>query len=436
MRAPVILIGLLSVGLSNVGCSDELPPPHKDKPSAPASNDPAYTVAGIHDWYLVSTQATTADELMTIRVAGPSGTEYVDAYIADLPPVRLASQPNGELGKQIDIAAVPPGTHDVLLSANGSTAAFAKISFKRSAPYYVLVTTDWDFSDPGDQANTYQDFLHQNHPELVMTHFIGPYTFTDPAVTPQRQAELVAWALKQKEMHGDEIGLHIHPYCNFVTAAGLPCVTDQSTVYTMDVTGYTIKLGAYNRQEFGVLLDYAKTLFAQHGLPTPRTFRAGGWTATLDTLGALQDKGFIADTSALNWARIEEWEGDEMYRWNKEQWASIGDTSQPYRPNVDQILATDAPTLELLEVPDNGVMIDYVTLPEMNGLFDANWTGEPLSAPITLMMGFHPATPGFSESEFSRVNGFLSYADEHLASRDLGPVVYITLEDVVAVFPQ
>ncbi|MGE0868921.1 MAG: hypothetical protein AB7P03_10170 [Kofleriaceae bacterium] len=433
MRALVISIGLFVVGC---GGNDELPGPHPEKPAAPTANDPAYTVHGIHNWYLVSTPATTADELMTIRVAGPDGTDYIDAYIADLPPVRLALQSNGELGQQIDISAVPPGTHDVLLAANGSTTAFAKLSFKRTAPYYVLVTTDWDFSDPGDPANTYQDFLHSNHPHLVLTHFIGPYTFTDPAVSPERRAQLVTWALKQQDTFGDEIGLHIHPYCNFVTSAGLPCVTDQSTVYTMDTTGYTIKLGAYNRQEFGVLLDHAKELFAAHGLPTPRTFRAGGWTATLDTLGALQDKGFVADTSALNWARIEEWEGDEMYRWNKEQWASIGDTSQPYRPNQTQILSTDEPTLELLEVPDNGVMIDYVTLSEMNGLFDANWTGEPLSAPVTLMMGFHPATPGFSQSEFERVNGFLSYADEHLAIRDLGPVVYITLGDVVAAFPK
>jgi len=36
---------------------------------------------------------------------------------------------------------------------------------------------------------------------------------------------------------------------------------------------------------------------------------------------------------------------------------------------------TGAATLPILEVPDNGVMIDYVTLPEMNGIFDANWDG-------------------------------------------------------------
>ena len=78
-------------------------------------------------------------------------------------------------------------------------------------------------------------------------------------------------------------------------------------------------------------------------------------------------------------------------------------------------------------------MIDYVSLLEMNGLFDANWDGKLLEKPITLMMGFHPS-PQFNMYEYKRVDGFLSHADEHLAARGTGPVVYITLEDVVAAY--
>ena len=79
-----------------------------------------------------------------------------------------------------------------------------------------------------------------------------------------------------------------------------------------------------------------------------------------------------------------------------EHWAPIGDTSQPYWPSQTDVLASGGSTLPILEVPDNGVMIDYVTLPEMTGIFDANWNGEPLEQPVTLMMGFHPAT-GFTD---------------------------------------
>lgn len=424
------------VALVLASCGDNEVPLRDEKPAVPEVNDPAYTVRAISGWYLIGNAATPGQDTMTMFVDVPAGTEVVDAWVANLKPVRLSLQPDGSYAAQLSIADVPAGTHEVLLAANGSTTAFASVPFRRSAPYYVLVTTDWDFGDPGQPSITYQNSLHKDHPELRMTHFVGPYTFTDPTVTPARQQELVQWLVKQRDTYDDEIGLHIHPYCHFVESAGLTCIIDQSTVYVEDNTGYTIKLAAYNRQQMGVLLDHANALFEQNGLNRTRTFRAGGWTANLDTIAALADKGFIADTSALNWARIEEWKDQqtgELYRWNMANWSPIGDTSQPYWPSENNVLESSPPTLSILEVPDNGVMIDYVTLEEMNGLFDANWNREPLSSPVTLMMGFHPA-PGFSQSEYKRVDGFLDYADQHLAKRGLGPVVYITLEDVVAAY--
>jgi hypothetical protein len=253
-------------------------------------------------------------------------------------------------------------------------------------------------------------------------------------MTEQRKQELVTWLVGQRDSFDDEIGLHIHPYCNFVESAGLTCITNDSVQYPGgDVSGYTIKLGAYNRAQAGQLFAHAKELFQQNGLGTPTTFRAGAWTATLDTLGALADQGFVADTSALNWAHVEEWEDFELYRWNMEAWSTITDTSQPYYPSESDAQTDAAPTLSILEVPDNGVMIDYVTLNQMKALFDANWQGELIQSPRTLMMGFHPSQ-NFTDAEFRRVNDFLAYSDTFLASKNLGPVVYITLNDVVADF--
>jgi hypothetical protein len=424
MRSGAVLILLL------VACGG-FPGPRADKPAAPETNDPAFAIRALGEWYV------TGDDTMTMFVRAPAGTDFIDAWVGDLPPVRFSEQSDGSFGAQVDIAAVPIGSHDVLLAANGSTTAFARVPWKRSAPYYVLVSTDWDFADPGGIVIGYQNAMHRDHPGLRITHFVGPYTFTDPNVSAQRQGELASWLVEQRDMFSDEIGLHIHPYCNFVEHAGLTCITDQSTVYSQgDLTGYTIKVGAYTRAQTVTLLEHAGDLFEQHGLNRPTTFRAGGWTATIDTLRALGDAGFVADTSALNWARIEEWDGvqnGELYRWTMENWNPIGDTSQPYRPNTDDVLSGTAPNLPLLEVPDNGVMIDYVSLEEMNGIFDANWNGDILESPITLMMGFHPSV-SFSMAEYLRVDGFLDYADAHLGSTHLGPVVYVTLADVVGAF--
>ncbi|MEO8698635.1 MAG: hypothetical protein ABI867_01295 [Kofleriaceae bacterium] len=424
---------LAVVGL--VACGGGLPD-IGDRPTAPEVNDPAFTVREVGGWYLAGDAATPAQDEITAIVEAAPGTEFVDVWVAELEPVRMSKQANGTFGTILPIAGLPIGTYDILFAADGDSVAFAKVQFNRTAPYYVVVSTDWDFSDPGDRVIANQTLMHELHPELVMTHFVGPYTFTDPEVLPARQQQLVSWLVEQRDLHHDEIGLHIHPYCNFVEHAGVTCVIDQSTVYGMDTTGYTIKVGAYDRTQMGTLLQHAGDLFEQNGLNRPKTFRAGGWTATADTLAALDDKGFTADTSALNWAKIEEWEGvmnGELYRWNMENWGPIGDTSQPYFPNQTDPLSTAAPALALLEVPDNGAMIDYVTLPEMNALFDANWDGALLSSPKVLMMGFHPSKT-FSIPEYDRVDGFLDYADMHLANRHLGPVVYITLDGLVPAF--
>lgn len=440
MRLALVgLVGLVGLAQMVGACSDELPGIAQTPPAPPAANDPAYTIA-YDQWHLVGDALTPADNTLgQIVVSAPAGTRYIDAYVDGLAPFRLieSDQPGSFVAQGIDLTDLAVGSHPLLLAANGSATAFAQVSIERSYPYYVFVSTDWDFSDLGDTAMAFQDQLHANHPGMRITQFVGPYTFTDPMVTEERRQKIAAWALKEQTKFGDEIGLHIHPWCNFVTDAGLTCITDQSDVYAEgDTTGYTIKLFAYGRADLGKLLDHAADLFAKYGLPHPKTFRAGGWTASLDTLLALDDKGYVADTSALNWPYIVTWatQGNgELYTWNMANWAPINDTSQPYHPALDNELTPG--TLPLLEVPDNGVMIDYTSLPQIEHIFDANFpAGAPLAKPTTMMMGFHPST-GFNVIEYDRVNDFLTYVDAHLASAHTGPVVYTTLSDVVPVFP-
>jgi len=418
-------------------CGDDgYPAPKPNPPAPPAQNDPAFVQHGLRSWYLVGDGVTPGDDQILAVITAPSDAKFVDAYVGTLPPVRLVDQSDG-FGMQVSLAELPPGDYPILFSENGSDTAFAQVTFHRSSAFYVMVSTDYDFSDPGTYATGYMDWLHRDHAGMRITHFWAPYTYTDPAVSTTRRAELDTWILKQRDTFHDEIGLHIHPYCNFVEDAGLTCITDQSDVYTTgDTSGYTIMLGAYGRDNMSILLKHAKDLFAQHSLGTPQTFRAGGWTATLDTLFALQDNGYIADTSALNWKYIQTaWKNHLIASWNMTQWAPIDDTSQPYYPSTTDIVATQpGSNFSLLEVPDNGVMIDYVTLDDMHQFFDENFAGNALAHPTTLMMGFHPST-NFTNAEYLRVDGFLKYADLHLASADLGPVVYTTLHDVTPAFP-
>ncbi len=430
-------LSFLAAPLFLLACGEDYPGPGAEAPLAPPDGDlPGYQIERVRNWFLVGNDLTPGDDTLELRVSAPAGTEVVDAWIADRPGVRLEPR-NAGFELTADIADLPAGDHTMLLAANGGDTAFAAVQVRRSHPYYVLVTTDWDYSDPSDQALAFQDTLHDDHPGALITHFVGPYTFTDDAVVDDaREAVLVDWLAEQRDEHDDEIALHIHPYCNFVEYAGLTCITNQSTVYSDDPSGYTVRVEAYRDTDFRTLLETADELFMERGLGKPVTFRAGGWTASIETLRALAATGYVADTSANNWARLEEWNrvmGATLYQWNMENWSSIGDTSQPYYPNEDVVLSAAAPTLPILEVPDNAIMVDYVSVEEMTAIFEANWDGGPLAQPVAYMMGLHPSE-GLSLENKARTDGLLDLTDRFWSVDDKGPVVYARLRDMPTVW--
>lgn len=435
MRRAAVVFALIAA----CGGGEDSDPAVGPKPSPPAGdNDPAFAISGVRDWYLVGNDLTPGHDTVQLAVVPPADVGFVDVWLNDREGVRLVPS-GGELRQILDVADLPPGEHELLLAADGADTAFARVTFYRSHPIYVVVSTDWDDADNRDANLERHTWLHENHGQLRLTHFVGPYTFTDTTVTPERVDVLVAWMKGMRDDWGDEIGLHIHPYCNFVESAGLACKTMPSTVYPAgDATGYTVQCGAYDEAEFTTLLEHADELFEARGLGKPTSFRAGGWTAELSTLRALANAGYVADTSANNWARMEEWDGSPpgatLYEWNMQQWSSIGDTSQPYYPSDDDIQVTGTPYIPVLEVPDNGILVDYVTAEEMIEIFDANFPGDPLMEPKAFSIGFHP--PNFSEAYKTRIHDTLVHVDQHLAIDDNGPAVYATLSELVQVWKQ
>jgi hypothetical protein len=132
---------------------------------------------------------------------------------------------------------------------------------------------------------------------------------------------------------------------------------------------------------------------------------------------------------------MEEWKGHygaSLYAWNQEHWSSIDDTSQPYFPSLNDILSDAEPALPILELPDNGLLVDYVTADEMIEVFGKNFRGDALQTPTMVSIGYHP--PNFSEAFFTRMDGALDEIDRHLASADAGPVVYATASELATVW--
>jgi hypothetical protein len=410
-----------------------------DKPAAPGENDPDYRIERVRDWMLVGDAVTPGQDEIEIQVFTPAGVSTVDVWLDDQAGVRLDRAGEGDFRGVLDASGLAIGAHELLLAADGEETAFARRIVRRSHALYVVVTNDWDDADNTDASLEQQERLHGFHPELRMTHFVGPYTYTDETVTPARRQVLTDWVLGMREQYGDEIGLHIHPYCNFVDTTGVACRTEPSTVYDAgDETGYTVMCSAYSDQEFTDILLAADAIFEENGLGKPTSFRAGGWTAELGTLRALAAAGYVADGSANNWARLEEWQGQQngvLYEWNKEHWATIGDTSQPYYPSESDILVPGEPSIPVLEVPDNGILVDYVSGAEMIEIFDANWDREtPLEQPLVYSIGYHP--PNFISEYRVRITEALTHAEAFLASNGSGPVVYATMSEMAEVWPR
>jgi hypothetical protein len=432
MRLRIALVVLLAACESGEPpIPDSLTPPSKEDSSE-------YQVSGARGWYLVGDALTPGNDTLGLTVKGPTSTSVIDLFL-DGHFAKRAHRAATGWSFAVDIHDLAPGDHTLLLAGDGDTHAFAQLAFERSHPLYVAVSNDWDTGDHTDDKLERQDRLHANHPRLVITHFVGPYTFTDPTVSADRAKYLVQWLLNYQQTKGDEIGLHIHPYCNFVTRAGVTCRTSPSFANANgDTTGYTVILGSYTRAELEKLFAKATELFLANGLPQPTSFRAGGWTATGDVLAALETAGHVTDASGCNWARLEEWEyeqGAQLYQWNQQHWAPIDETSQPYYPSEADILADVAPHRRVLEVPDNGALVDYVSAAEMIAMFKANYTpGVALAETKHYLIGYHPVD--FSESFFQRIDGALTEIDKHLAADDHGPVIYARMSDLPKAFPR
>lgn len=402
-----------------------------ERPSAPASG--AYSIQAKH-WYLIGDARTPSQDTFTATITGPAEVSELDLRIDDSFTGKVTRSGESFVASA-DIASLIPGEHRASFFAQiqGSMQQVGEVTFTRTYPYYVFVSNDWDNSDHSDNSLSLQEQLHKQHPSLCMTHFVGPYTFTDPEVSANRASTLVNWVKGMELTYGDEIGLHIHPWRNFVETTAVKFRSSPSfAYYEGDSTGYTVNTSAYTEDEYSVLLQKALSLFAKHGLGRPVTFRAGGWTSEIHTLRALEANGFFADASGANWRWLTDWTDAPLYPWCTNHWSTINNTSQPYFPSTTDILQTGDPALSILEVPDNGILADYITGNQMFSVFKENWPGgKALTRPTVLSIGYHPAS---YESYHTRMERALTYIDRYLADRDLGPVVYTTLKDLVKVY--
>ena len=118
--------------------------------------------------------------------------------------------------------------------------------------------------------------------ETLARHRLEACFFVDPmpallyGIAPIR--EIVAPILAA----GQEVQLHLHPQWQCVAQGRDPA---------------GVELTSFGRAEQRRLIECARDLLVEAGAPVPTAFRGGSYAANADTLAALADLGFAADSS-------------------------------------------------------------------------------------------------------------------------------------------
>jgi hypothetical protein len=381
----------------------------------PDGNDPA-TPGSIPNEVLVQFPADPRAGLPSARLR-PGGR--------DTPLGGATTGPN-TLSAVIDLSGLAPGTYTVEIVerlAGGAEAIAGSTGFILSQPEYVVWTLDFEGDASGDAelANTaaIADGLR-----IPMSIFWNPRVWTTNDVSSERQDAMLAWT-KGRSGKGDEVGLHLHMWTDYVRAAGLVPRTAPSWAGRGD--GYDVPMTAYSEAEQKTLIDYGLRLMAAHGLVRPSSFRAGGDFADATTLRAVAAAGFNADCTAV--AKDYPPIGRIPYPW------TLPSGAQPYRPSQADANATG--DLRILEFPTIGGNTYGFTVQSIQPQIRANLVllapaGSIATARVAITAVSHPGT--IVPAERAAIEALLAAFGPLRYDADSGPVRFVTLAQLTIAY--
>jgi len=253
----------------------------------------------------------------------------------------------------------------------------------------VAVTIDWEGVLLEPEAFAAVEQLRAQLREVPLTHFVSAAYFTKLHPDPTLRAALV------KAVHsGDELAVHLHAWRSLAAAAGITPKTSPSffsgTDALLDVddndVGFDTDPDVYSVPELRELLRTSRRLLEQTGIPVSKSFRAGGYLGTPKVLQAIADEGYLVDSSAIEFRKLDTGDPDDVLRERVAQiWPRIDRTTQPYT-----IAVTGH---ELLELPIAAVA-DYATALDVVHAFEmahARLITAP-SRDVFVVLGFHLET--------------------------------------------
>lgn len=371
-------------------------------------------------WYL-----TDRDTVVHYEIQIPSslfaGMDKAPVYLTvDGMVVEALIQDQDTYRTQYDLEALTPGSHMLAATIQTPRGDFVTASSEItvSAPLLVAWTIDWEGYDVSDAYLTAMEQIAVDH-DIVMTQLFNPRIYVTEEVTSERATYLTDWVKRRQDVFGDEIGLHLHMFPDFIETTGVTPREEPAWGGGFSF-GYDILTSAYPVDEMAQILATSKDVFAEHGLGVPVSYRAGGWFADEETLMALSRELFAIDSSART-----------AYTFGTHgltgHW-DVSPTQEPYYPSAsDQNRPGTFDALDVLEIPNNGADSFAFSGPEMIERFEMN-RADYLASPRQVTYLSHPHW--FNGRRQAAMREVFEHVDRYGYANDSGPVLYATLEQI------
>lgn len=252
----------------------------------------------------------------------------------------------------------------------------------------VYVTVDWEGQSlDNDNIEAMQAF-RQKHPNIAMLQLLNPAYY----LRPESNAANITKQIQSTFLPSDAQGLHVHAwksladYCN-VPYKTAPSFADTEETCTAGDCGYTVSLEfAYSAEELNQLIACSSQILVAQGYAKPVHFRAGGWQLGPKLTTALQNNGFVWDSSHID-ANILTTNWHEESGMIKMLRALHGNhdatLAQPYN-----LAAATSELAAITEYPDNAALADYTNTKQLIALFKQLLTEQK----DVLVLGFHQET--------------------------------------------
>jgi hypothetical protein len=271
-----------------------------------------------------------------------------------------------------------------------SAPATEEDDYTRRGKLQLLVTVDWEGRELDDRNIAAMKELHRKFPQVKIVHFLNAAYYTKS----DSDARAVTEEINSAIAPGDEKALHIHGWKRLFEAAGVTSssgptfwgttIRQQECFYDC---GHEVPLSNYSVTDLRKVIKFSLDKLEEQGFGRAKSFRCGGWMAKENVREAVAAEGLTYEESAVPTdflaPKLRQY---PVHGWLSELWAGTTQTSQPYR--------IPTPAGELVEVPDNGALADYMSAEQMFDVYLANKASfqRARTKNVVVSVGFHTET--------------------------------------------